>query len=97
MNCETCKEKRTQAEVPYIVHEADMARMERSNKRLWIALILVIVLLVATNIAWTIYESQWVDEVEETVEAFAEDGGDAYGTIVSGNRSTVSYGKNEDD
>ena len=93
MNCETCKEKRTQAEVPYIVHEADMARMERSNKRLWIALILVIVLLVATNIAWTIYESQWVDEVTtESYEAFTDDGGTA---IANGSGEVRYYGAGE--
>lgn len=62
MDCETCKEKRKQAEpVPYIVHEADMARMERNNKRLWIVLILLIALLVGSNIAWIWYESQFED------------------------------------
>lgn len=65
MNCETCKEKNTQAEpVPYIAHEAAMARMERTNKRLWILLILLVVLLFGSNAAWIYYESQW--EVVET-------------------------------
>lgn len=72
MDCQTCKERQKQAEpVPFIVHEADMARMERNNKRLWIALILVIVLLVGSNIAWTVYESQFTDEtttVEQEVD-----------------------------
>lgn len=94
MGCETCKERKTQAEsVPFIVHEADMARMERNNKRLWIALILVIVLLVGSNIAWTVYESQFVEEVTtQDVWQSAEGdgsnrfvGGDYYGDAESTN------------
>lgn len=45
--------------VPYIVHEGSMARMERALKRTTIALIVAIVLLFASNIAWLIYESQF--------------------------------------
>lgn len=48
--------------VPYLVHEADMARQERTIKRLWILLILVIVLLVGSNCAWIYYESSFEDE-----------------------------------
>lgn len=33
MNCESCRYK-TPSSVPYIAHEAEMARMERVNKRL---------------------------------------------------------------
>ena len=49
--------------VPYLVHEADMARQERTIKRLWILLILVIVLLVGSNCAWIYYESSFKDEI----------------------------------
>lgn len=42
--------------VPFIVHEADMARIERTNKRVWIALIFTLALLVATNAGWIWYE-----------------------------------------
>lgn len=66
MNCETCKEKQKQAEpVPYIVHEGNMARMERTIKRLWIVLLVVIFLLAVSNGAWIWYESQWEDVVVE--------------------------------
>lgn len=62
-DCKTCKENRQNVEpVPYIVHESAMARQERTIKRLWILLILVISLLVATNGAWIWYESQFVEE-----------------------------------
>lgn len=49
-NCETFKKAQNAPEsVPYIVHEASMARMERQIKRLWITVIVLIVILVATN------------------------------------------------
>jgi uncharacterized phage infection (PIP) family protein YhgE len=38
--------------VPYIVHESAMARNERHIKRLVIALIVSIVMLVLSNLAW---------------------------------------------
>ena len=46
-------------DVPYIVHESIMARMERTIKRLWILCILLVLLLVGTNAGWVYYESQW--------------------------------------
>ena len=58
-NCETCKKVQSAPEnVPYIVHESSMARMERQIKRLWITILILIFLLVGTNGAWLYYESQ---------------------------------------
>lgn len=54
--------------IPYFCHEGDMARAERTIKRLWILCILLIVLLVGTNIAWIHYESQFEDSVSTTQE-----------------------------
>lgn len=71
-NCKECKEKRmevnTPENVPYIVHEAAMARNERHVKRLVVALVVAIVLAFATNVGWFIYESQF-----ETI-AYEQDG-----------------------
>lgn len=69
-DCKTCKVERKQvADVPYIVHESDMARLERTIKRLWVLLLVVIVLLVGSNIAWIVYESQFEDvSVEQEVD-----------------------------
>lgn len=82
-NCENCKVKtcKEPESVPYIVHEASMARMERQTKRLWIAVLLLIVMLVGTNAAWLHYESSFEDSVTTTYEADATDGGNA---IVNG-------------
>ena len=46
-------------EVPFIVHEGEVARLERVIKRLWIMCIIVFVALVLSNGAWTYYISQW--------------------------------------
>lgn len=44
------------------MHEGILARMERTIKRLWIVVLVLIGLLAATNGAWIYYESQFVDE-----------------------------------
>ena len=41
-----------QMTVPYIVHESAMARNERHIRRLVIALIVAVVMIAVTNIAW---------------------------------------------
>lgn len=49
--------------IPFFLHENEMTRMDRVNKRLWIALLLIFVALIGTNAGWIIYESQYQDEV----------------------------------
>ena len=47
------------AMIPYYVHEGEMTRMERVVKRLWIALLIIFLAFVGTNLGWIIYESQF--------------------------------------
>lgn len=75
-------------EVPYIVHEGILARLERVIRRLWITVIVLIVLLVGCNIAWLVYESQ-KDTATQTVTQ--ESDGEV--SVVGGN---VIYGKGND-
>ena len=93
MACETCKGKEAHApeSVPYIVHESSMARMERQIKRLWITVLVLIVMVVATNGAWIWYESQFSD-IETTIEA-EQDGSGV--NIVSG--GDLDYGAESKD
>ena len=59
-NCESCKKVQNAPEsVPYIVHEASMARMERQIKRLWIALIVAVALLFSSGAIFTYAWSQY--------------------------------------
>ena len=83
MDCEACKEKRkvisqTPKDVPYIIHEGALARLERVIKRMWVLVILLIILFVASNGAWILWESQF-EEVKtvETYESNADNGGNA--------------------
>lgn len=79
--------------VPYIVHEGDMARMERSNKRLWIVILVLIVIVIVSNIAWLCYENSMEDVTttnEVTQELDTDDGGDA---MINGD---VSIGKSKE-
>lgn len=67
MDCSTCKSNSLQT-IPYIAHEQEMARRERTEKRLWITIILLIVLLVGSNAGWLFYESQFEDVYQEVVQ-----------------------------
>lgn len=41
--------------ISYFAHEAEMARAERTQRRLWIASLVLTVALVASNAAWIIH------------------------------------------
>lgn len=58
--CNNCGKENANAIIPYVVHESTVARQERHIKRVWIALIVAISMLFASNIGWLIYESQFV-------------------------------------
>ena len=74
-NCESYKKVHGAPEnVPYIVHEASMARMERQIKRLWIAVIVAVCLLFASNAGWLL---AWTPYDYESYEAITDNGGDA--------------------
>ena len=76
-DCKSCKGNREQ--IPYIVHEGAMSRMERVNKRLIAIIVLLIVLLVGSNIAWLVYESQFeMCNVEQDVDQENEQGNNIF-------------------
>lgn len=83
-DCRNCAPKT----IPYISHEASMARMEAQCKRLWIALIVSVCMLFASNVAWVVYESQF-----DTV-AYTQDG---EGTNIIGNLNEVDNGAEIED
>ena len=57
--CNGCGEHNKVADIPYIVHESDMSRLERQLKRLWIVILVLIFMLVGSNCAWLWYKSQF--------------------------------------
>lgn len=71
------------------IHLEILASMaERTIKRLWVIIILLVVVLVATNGAWIYYESQFVTE-EWTVDAYADGDSNA---IANGDGEVYFYG-----
>lgn len=67
----------------YAWHEGDMSRMERSNKRLWVIILVLIGALVGSNLAWVIYESQF-ETVVTQIEAEQESEGDGSNYVTGG-------------
>ena len=90
-DCKSCKGNREQ--IPYIVHEGAMSRMERGNKRLIALIVLLIVLLVSSNIAWLVYESQFeMCNVEQDVDQENEQGNNIF---VGGDLNSTPAHKND--
>lgn len=67
-NNEAENNNQQQIQVPFVVHESMLARMERQIKRLWVALIIAIAVIAITNIGWLYYESTF-----ETI-SYSQDG-----------------------
>ena len=80
--CNNCGTDKAPASVPYVVHESAMARAERQTKSLVWVIVLLIVLLVGSNIAWIAYENSFDDMTETyTVE---QDGADTNNSVING-------------
>lgn len=63
-----------QRDIPYIAFESEMARYERTIKRLVVALVLTIALLFASNVAWLWFFSQF-DIADTAVTLDSQDEG----------------------
>lgn len=76
--CENCKRNTENAGVtiPYFAHESEMTRTERYIKRLWIALIVCIMLIFASNALWLWIWNSY-DFYTEEVVVDSRDGGNA--------------------
>lgn len=90
MDCNGCEKKGDNA-VSFIVHSADMSRLERTIKRLWILLIIMLVMLVGTNIGWIMYESQFETVTSSTTEDVSQYV-DANGTAIVAGIGDAIYG-----
>lgn len=74
--CDGCKNKiYTEEEkmltVPYVAHQSAAARQERQIRRMWIVVLSLIGALIATNLAWIIYENSF-DGVATTEEIIVD-------------------------
>jgi hypothetical protein len=53
------KKNYTPNHVPFSAYEGAMARAEREQKRYWVLIIILILALLVSNMAWLIYENQF--------------------------------------
>lgn len=81
--------------IPYFVHEEDMARMERSNKRTSVLAIVAIVLLFITNAVWLWAWNQYEYVDTETVTTSVQQ--DGSGNNIYGDGNEVDDGANNND
>lgn len=88
----------TPASVPYFVYEGQAARHERASKRLLLALVLAVLLIVVSNLAWIWAWCQYdYDSSETTTTTTTEVMQDGRGINVYGDRNEVSRGAEDQD
>ena len=76
-------------QVPYVAFESALARLERTNRRLFILCIILILLLLATNLSWIYYENSFEDVV------VTQDNANGYNSYI-GNDGNINYGEAND-
>ena len=77
-------------DVPYLVHEGAMVRLERMNRRLWISTIILVALLFISNGLWIYFQSQF-ESVSTTITQDNLDGINNY----IGNDGDITNGKTD--
>lgn len=76
--------------VPYIVFEGELARAERHTRRLWIAVIITVVLLFASNLIWLL---EWMSYDYVSTETVTVDGQGGVANYI-GNDGDIHNGEN---
>lgn len=76
-------------QIPYVAFESALARLERTNRRLFILCIILILLLLTTNLSWIYYENSFEDIV------VTQDNANGYNSYI-GNDGDINYGETND-
>lgn len=80
--------------IPYIAYEAEMARLERTIKRLTQIIVLCVALIFATNAIWLYYWNQYEYVDEDCEYSYSQDG---LGVNIIGAHNEVDNGSKADD
>ena len=80
-------------DVPYIVYEGEAARHERTVKRLLTALLITILLMVGTNLAWLYVWNQY-DFSSETYTVESDESGNS-NVLQAGLNGEINNGKQD--
>lgn len=79
------------ASIPYFVHEGEVNRLERINRRLFVLLLVIFLAFIGTNAGWIIYESEYQDVV------VSQDVDTGEGAAVISGTGDVYYGEDQAD
>lgn len=71
------------------IHDAYMSMAERTIRRLWIIIILLIILCATSNVAWVIYENQFQTVDCSDVDAMQKIKADENGNVTINDGVTV--------
>ena len=82
--------------IPYYAYDALSLMANRTNRRLWILCIILIVLLFGTNMGWVIYESQF-EEVSTTQRVEQEAEWDSESEVIMNGTGVINYGESKTD
>lgn len=91
-NCNTAENQNVT--VPYVAHEATVARQERQIKRMWIALIVAVALIFASNAIW-LYA--WMQYDYESYEITADGDSNANYIGQDGNIYNGGFSQSEEE
>ena len=78
-------------DIPYIAFEAEMARYERTIKRLLIALVVSVALIFVSNVAWLWFFNQF-DIIGDAVQLESNEAGNA---SYMGGSGVIDNGRSE--
>ena len=90
--CNSCETESRKTSIPYVAYESAMARSDQNSKRMWIVILVLILALIGTNLAWIVYKSQF-DVVEETT--ITQENENGYNNYI-GNDGDINYGETDD-
>lgn len=83
------KEVEKNINVPYIVYEGALARMERTVKRLFILVIVTTLIAFVSNVVWLYWWNQYDYVTEDGSYSYEQDGS---GINLIGDRNNIGYG-----
>lgn len=77
-------ESLSENKLAYMVYESGLARLERTVTKLTVIVILLILMLFGSNLAWVIYENQFEEYEKIEIEADQEADNNSNNYIVGG-------------
>ena len=82
-------------DVPYLVYEGTIDRLERAARRLWILCIVIFLAFVASNAFWIWYDKQY--QIVETTTSIEAEQGDGTNIVNTGDLDYGAESENNQD